>query len=281
MFTLSAGGFGWVTIDSGFASQQWVLFQSFGAFKPKSASARRPGQPTLQLRHLLHLPVSSTTRQLSQSPQCKLCLHERQPLPLGRDSCGWRSHVSILQCLHVILNHWSFISRDGALYAIVCQYTNGRIPSGLELVNLGVGMPRTWTLRLQSISWSSFYLLGASSPFTSFSFSLDCKPPLPRFGYIWCSFDLQEFSTRYSQSYKAGHSTWKTRLTSIEAEPSISPRLHIYDLTTKVWCNLLEEIDFHFSWHKKLKKLRTMQHHTITYHNMQWQPLLDEPDDLS
>ena len=59
-----------------------------------------------------------------------------------------------------------------------------------------------------------------------------------RFGYIWCSFDLQEFSTRYSQSYKAGHSTWKTRLTSIEVEPTISPRLSIYDLTTQVSSHL-------------------------------------------
>ena len=55
-----------------------------------------------------------------------------------------------------------------------------------------------------------------------------------RFGYIWCSFDLQEFSTRYSQSYKAGHSTWKTRLSSIEVEPTVSTRLHIYDITTQV-----------------------------------------------
>jgi hypothetical protein len=59
-----------------------------------------------------------------------------------------------------------------------------------------------------------------------------------RFGYISCSFDLQEFSTRYSQSYKAGHSTWKTRLTSIEVEPTISPRLNIYDLTTQVLFHL-------------------------------------------
>ena len=134
-------------------------------------------------------------------------------------------------------------------------------------------MPRTWTLRLQSISWSSFYLLGASSPFTSFSFTLDCKPPLPRFGYIWCSFDLQEFSTRYSQSYKAGHSTWKTRLTSIEAEPSISPRLHIYDLTTKVL--------MHFAWgnwfsFQLTQEVKETQDHATPYNNISYSILCND-----
>ena len=36
------------------------------------------------------------------------------------------------------------------------------------------------------------------------------------------------------QSYKAGHSTWKTRLSSIDCEPAISPHLHIYDISTQV-----------------------------------------------
>jgi len=103
----------------------------------------------------------------------------------------------------------------------------------------------------------------------------------PMFGYIWCSFDLQEFHSRYSQararplqvqtvreSYKAGHSTWKTRLSSIDAEPLTSSNLHIYDLTTKVWMKYPDETPFKLSggttvWH--LEKLYLIGGFTIEY----------------
>jgi len=90
----------------------------------------------------------------------------------------------------------------------------------------------------------------------------------PMFGYIWCSFDLQEFSTRYSQSYKAGHSTWKTRLSSIEVEPTVSTRLHIYDITTQAWMQFPDETPFRVSggatvWH--LDRLYLIGGYTIEY----------------
>ena len=79
------------TVKSGLASGnpilRHLLLQSFGAFESKCTSVGRPGQPTVQRRHLLHLPVSSTARQLSQPSQRQLRLPERKPLPLGRDSC--------------------------------------------------------------------------------------------------------------------------------------------------------------------------------------------------
>ena len=69
----------------------------------------------------------------------------------------------------------------------------------------------------------------------------------PSFGYIWCSFDLQEFHTRYTESYKAGHSIWKTRLSSIEEEPKTNSHLHIYDVSTKSWMQYPEDPPFRVS----------------------------------
>jgi len=90
----------------------------------------------------------------------------------------------------------------------------------------------------------------------------------PRFGYIWCSFDLQEFHTRYTESYKAGHSIWKTKLTSIEEEPHSSSQLHIYDINTNVWMRYPEDTPFRVSggatvWH--LDKLYLIGGYSIEY----------------
>jgi len=90
----------------------------------------------------------------------------------------------------------------------------------------------------------------------------------PDFGYIWCSFDLQEFHTRYSQSYKAGHSIWKTKLSSIAEEPSISSTLYIHDLSTGAWMVFPDETPFRISggcsvWH--LGKLYLIGGYTVEY----------------
>ncbi|XP_023328521.1 uncharacterized protein LOC111701459 [Eurytemora carolleeae] len=90
----------------------------------------------------------------------------------------------------------------------------------------------------------------------------------PDFGYIWCSFDLQEFHTRYSQSYKAGHSIWKTKLTSIGEEPLISTNLHIHDLSTSAWMLFPDDTPFRISggatvWH--LGKLYLVGGYTVEY----------------
>jgi len=90
----------------------------------------------------------------------------------------------------------------------------------------------------------------------------------PSFGYIWCSFDLQEFHTRYTESYKAGHSIWKTRLSSIEEEPKANSHLHIYDVSTKMWMQYPEDPPFQVSggatvWH--LEKLYLIGGYSIEY----------------
>merc|ERR1719483_1554095 len=90
----------------------------------------------------------------------------------------------------------------------------------------------------------------------------------PRFGYIWCSFDLQEFHTRYTESYKAGHSIWKTRLTSVEEEPKTNCQLQILDLTTQVWMRYPEQTPFRLSgaatvWH--LDRLYLIGGYTVEY----------------
>jgi len=90
----------------------------------------------------------------------------------------------------------------------------------------------------------------------------------PRFGYIWCSFDLQEFHTRYSESYKAGHSVWKTKLSSVEEEPKTHAQLNIYDLTTKAWMSYPDQTPFRLSgsatvWH--LEKLYLIGGFSIEY----------------
>jgi len=90
----------------------------------------------------------------------------------------------------------------------------------------------------------------------------------PNYGYIWCTFDLQEFETRYTQSYKAGHSVWKTKLTSIESEPETSGRLKIFDLATESWMTYPDEMPFRISggattWH--LDKLYLIGGYTVEY----------------
>jgi hypothetical protein len=57
---------------------------------------------------------------------------------------------------------------------------------------------------------------------------------------------LQEFHTRYSQSYKAGHSMWRTKLTSIAEEPQTSTALLIHDLNTATWITFPDETPFRY-----------------------------------
>ena len=45
-------------------------------------------------------------------------------------------------------------------------------------------------------------------------------------------------------SYKAGHSIWKTRLSSIDEEPVTNSHLHIYDVNTKNWMKFPEDPPF-------------------------------------
>ena len=163
----------------------------------------------------------------------------------------------------------------------MCQYTNGRNPSGLELVNLGVGMPRTWTLRLQSISWSSFYLLERHPPSPLFHFRWTAN--LPYLGLVTSGVPLTYKNSAQGIAKVTRPATVHGRLVwHLLRQNHPSPHVSTSTISLqRFWCTLLEEIDFHFSWHKKFKKLRTMQHRTIIYHTMQWQPLLDEPDDLS
>jgi len=90
----------------------------------------------------------------------------------------------------------------------------------------------------------------------------------PNFGYIWCTFDLQEFETRYKPSYKAGHSVWKTKLTTIEAEPETGRKLQIYDIGTGSWMTYPDEMPFRISggataWH--LDQLYLIGGYTIEY----------------
>ena len=90
----------------------------------------------------------------------------------------------------------------------------------------------------------------------------------PSFGYIWCSYDLQEFHTRYTESYKAGHSIWKTRLSSIDEEPKTNNHLNIYDVSTKQWMQFPEDPPFRISgaatvWH--LDKLYMIGGYSIEY----------------
>ena len=90
----------------------------------------------------------------------------------------------------------------------------------------------------------------------------------PRFGYIWCSYDLQEFHTRYTESYKAGHSIWKTKLGSIEEEPRTGQQLHILDINTGVWLQFPDPLPFRLAggatvWH--LDKLYLIGGYTIEY----------------
>ena len=82
-------------------------------------------------------------------------------------------------------------------------------------------------------------------------------PTLNRF-----SFEKQIFS------YKAGHSIWKTRLSSIEEEPRTNSRLHIYDISTKSWMMYPEDPPFRISgaatvWH--LDRLFLIGGYTVEY----------------
>ena len=72
----------------------------------------------------------------------------------------------------------------------------------------------------------------------------------------------------YIFSYKAGHSIWKTRLSSIEEEPRTNSRLHIYDISTKSWMMYPEDPPFRISggatvWH--LDKLYLIGGYTVEY----------------
>jgi len=101
-----------------------------------------------------------------------------------------------------------------------------------------------------------------------YQFGGTCVTEGPDFGYIWCSFDLQEFHTRYSQSYRAGHSMWKTKLISIAEEPAINACLYIHDLSTGAWMTFPDETPFRISggatvWH--LGKLYLIGGYTIEY----------------
>ena len=75
-------------------------------------------------------------------------------------------------------------------------------------------------------------------------------------------------STSSSPSYKAGHSIWKTRLSSIDEEPVTNSHLHIYDVSTSSWMKYPEDPPFRISggatvWH--LDKLYLIGGYTIEY----------------
>jgi len=74
----------------------------------------------------------------------------------------------------------------------------------------------------------------------------------------------------YTESYKAGHSIWKTRLSSIDEEPRTNPHLHIYDVSTKCWMKFPEDPPFRISggatvWH--LDKLYLIGGYTVQYNH--------------
>ena len=69
-------------------------------------------------------------------------------------------------------------------------------------------------------------------------------------------------------SYKAGHSIWKTRLSSIDEEPVTNSHLHIYDVNTKKWMKYPEDPPFRISggatvWH--LNSLYLIGGYTVEY----------------
>lgn len=77
-----------------------------------------------------------------------------------------------------------------------------------------------------------------------------------------------DISTSFSPSYKAGHSIWKTRLSSIDEEPVTNSHLHIYDVSTSSWMKYPEDPPFRISggatvWH--LDKLYLIGGYTIEY----------------